>query len=112
MKARPLAWILLSVVVGVAALHVPAQQSEAARNPFEKMKARAEKGDAEAQFFLGSVYQTGNGVPKDEVEAVKWYRKAADQGNASAQANLGACYEEGRGVSSTTHPNRLRADSG
>ena len=35
---------------------------------------------------------------KDEVEAVKWYRKAADQNNFSAQYNLGFCYEKGEGV--------------
>jgi len=37
-------------------------------------------------------------VAKDEVEAVKWYRKAADQGYAAAQFNLGLMYEYGRGV--------------
>ena len=30
----------------------------------------------------------GGGLPKDAVEAVKWYRKAADQGHASAQYEL------------------------
>ncbi|MSR43556.1 MAG: hypothetical protein EXS19_05920, partial [Pedosphaera sp.] len=39
-----------------------------------------EKGDASAQYNLGVMYANGLGVPKDEVEAVKWYRKAADQG--------------------------------
>jgi S1-C subfamily serine protease len=37
-------------------------------------------------------------VAKDDVEAVKWYRKAAMQGNADAQSNLGACNEHGDGV--------------
>ena len=41
----------------------------------------------------------GKGVPKDDAEAVKWYRKAADQGDAIAQFNLGWMYDEGRGVS-------------
>ena len=44
------------------------------------------------------MYDKGTGVPKDEVEAVKWYRKAADQGHAAAQFNLGGMYAEGRGV--------------
>jgi TPR repeat protein len=34
------------------------------------------------------MYQKGRGVPKDEVEAVKWYRKAADQGEAKASKYL------------------------
>ena len=32
-----------------------------------------------------SVWNNGRGVPKDDVQAVKWYRLAADQGNADAQ---------------------------
>lgn len=34
------------------------------------------------------MYQTGRGVPKDEAEAVKWYRKAAEQGHATGQMHL------------------------
>ena len=40
----------------------------------------------------------GVGVPKDEVEAVKWYRKAAEQGNGCAQEELGRMYYSGQGV--------------
>jgi TPR repeat protein len=40
----------------------------------------------------------GRGVPQDEKEVVKWYRKAAEQEEARAQTNLGICYMEGRGV--------------
>ena len=35
---------------------------------------------------------------QNDVEAVKWYRKAAEQGNADAQANLGSMYHKGEGV--------------
>ena len=37
------------------------------------------------------------GVPKDEAEAVRWYRKAAEQGLAHAQNNLGSLYVYGAG---------------
>ena len=40
----------------------------------------------------------GDGVPKDETEAVKWYRKAAERGVALAQSQLGWMYENGSGV--------------
>jgi uncharacterized protein len=36
-------------------------------------------------------------VAKDQVEAVKWYRKAAEQNLAKAQYNLGVCYARGDG---------------
>lgn len=44
------------------------------------------------------MYASGRGVPKDDVEAVKWYQKAAEQGNADGQYNLGSMYEQGRGL--------------
>ena len=37
-------------------------------------------------------------MDRDNVEAVKWYRKAADQGLADAQNNLGYMYANGQGV--------------
>ena len=48
---------------------------------------------------LGTAFTVGSlGVAKDEVEAVKWYRKAAEQNYAEAQYNLGVCYANGQGV--------------
>jgi hypothetical protein len=67
-------------------------------DPQEDLRARAEKGDADAQAILGCCYDLGHGVQEDHAEAAKWFRKAAEQGNALAQGNLGICYETGRGV--------------
>lgn len=61
-------------------------------------RSMAEKGDAYSQYMLGLTYAQGNGVEKDQSEAVKWYRKAAEQGLAEAQSLLGSCYELGKGV--------------
>jgi hypothetical protein len=58
----------------------------------------AEQNDPDAQFSLGAVYASGEGVVKDESVAVNWFRKAAEQNHASAQFNLGQCYLAGRGV--------------
>ena len=44
------------------------------------------------------MYATGEGVPQDDGEAVKWFRLAADQGDVSAQFNLGVMYGAGEGV--------------
>ena len=62
------------------------------------LRIRAEQGDAEAQFKLGSSYFKGKGVPTDFAEAVRWYRKSAEQGYAKAEYNLGYVYREGKGV--------------
>ncbi|MDA7635388.1 sel1 repeat family protein, partial [Alphaproteobacteria bacterium] len=58
----------------------------------------AEQGIADAQYNLGQMYQLGEGVRKDDEEAVRWYRLAADQGYAEAQFNLGVMYANGEGV--------------
>ena len=61
-------------------------------------KASAEQGDAKAQYYLGDMYEYGEGVPEDDAVAVKWYTKAAEQGHAKAQYNLGVMYDNGTGV--------------
>lgn len=59
---------------------------------------RAENGDATAQNNLGYRYSNGIGVPKNNVEAIRWYRRAAEQGDATAQYNLGVHFQNGAGV--------------
>jgi S1-C subfamily serine protease len=48
--------------------------------------------------MLGACYANGDNLAKNEVEAVKWFRKAAEQNFASAQFNLGVCCANGQGV--------------
>ena len=40
----------------------------------------------------------GQGVGRDEAQAIAWFRKAADQGGAQAQFNLDLMYRDGNGV--------------
>jgi TPR repeat protein len=47
---------------------------------------------------LGLCYAKGEGVVKNEAEAVEWYRRAAEQNQVQAQFNLGFCYAYGHGV--------------
>jgi hypothetical protein len=58
----------------------------------------AEEGNAESQFYLGAMYDDGQGVPRDYKEAVKWYRLAAEQGHSESQYNFGLAYHRGQGV--------------
>ena len=44
------------------------------------------------------MYERGQGLPQDYIEALKWYRKAADQGLPEAATNIGTLYEKGQGV--------------
>ena len=95
----PRAWLTL-LIVSYCLNSLPLWGEEESRQEFEarifKMASEgAELGDATAQCYLGNCYQSGRGVLKNDVEAVKWYRKAAEQGDVSAQLCLGICYQSG-----------------
>jgi TPR repeat protein len=94
MKANRLIFTLL-LASSIAVVRLGGQQTKADEKPIDEVKARAKAGDAELQAELGVRYEHGKDVAKDQVEAVKWYRKAAEQNNAEAQYNLGVCYAEG-----------------
>ena len=64
----------------------------------DSIKASADQGDASALYNLGIMYATGEGVPQNDAEAVRWYQMAAEQGDADAQLNLGVMYDTGKGV--------------
>jgi hypothetical protein len=59
---------------------------------------KAQLGDAEAQTYVGEIYEKGLGLPADYKTALSWYLKASDQGYSRAQINLGYLYEKGLGV--------------
>ena len=63
-----------------------------------ELQPLAEQGLAPAQFYLGMMYENGQGSPQDYQEAARWYLKAAKQGHDRAQNSLGKLYEEGLGV--------------
>jgi len=58
----------------------------------------AQAGDDEAQFYLGSLYSAGVGVPRSDQEAVRWFGRAANQGHSHAMLILAGLYATGRGV--------------
>ena len=72
--------------------------------------------DAVAQRVLGQRYANGEGVGKDEGEAVRWFRLAAEQGDIEAQRYLAFALLHGRGVPEDVVEGirrlRLAADAG
>ena len=57
-----------------------AYQREDYATAFREFKSLAEKGAAEAQNILGVMYDKGQGVPQDYVQAHMWLTLAAAQG--------------------------------
>jgi len=65
---------------------------------FAGLRQLAQRGDPAAQFAVGAHYATGEDIPQDYVEALRWFTLAAEQGHVGAQATLGAYYWSGRGA--------------
>ena len=81
---------IMLVAVSEAAVAGPLEDAFAAQEKgdfataLQLIRPLAEHGSADAQYNLGIMYFTGQGVPKDSAEAAKWFRLAADQGDAAS----------------------------
>ena len=99
MKANQMVWLFLFLMLGVAAAQQTNSVSSVTKSgTIAEFKAKAENGDAEAQYELGLGYMMGQGVSKNPKEAVKWFRKSAEQGCAAGQSALGTAFDHGDGV--------------
>ncbi len=58
----------------------------------------AERGEVHAQTYLGFLYETGQGMPRDDIQAARWYAMAAAKNQVTALNRLGVLYATGRGV--------------
>lgn len=83
--------ILLGVMVATMFAATPE-----GRRAFRQFEQRAENGDAEAQYRLATVLETGwDSVPADSVRALDLMRRSARNGFAPAMNYLGYLYGKG-----------------
>ena len=64
---------------------------------FNAMMALAKKGDAEAQYHVGMMYNNGIGTPQDRERALEWFEKSAASNDPLGAYKLG-CYYDGQGA--------------
>jgi TPR repeat protein len=74
---------------------MPANASEA--GTFNAMVALADRGDAEAQYHVGMMYNNGIGTQQDRSRAFEWFQKSAAADDPLGAYKLG-CYYDGQGV--------------
>ena len=84
---------IIATAIGLAATTFTNAQEVSS---VEGIKQKAEAGDAMAQAQYAQMLQLGQGVEKNEAEALKWYQKSAEAGNHYSQANMGVFYQTGR----------------
>lgn len=58
----------------------------------------AKEGDAEAQNYVGEIFEKGMGASPDYGMAASWYLQSAEQGYSRAALNLGNLFEKGLGL--------------
>jgi TPR repeat protein len=68
------------------------------KSAFMWFTTAAELGHAKAMYYLGWMYESGQGVPQDYNIAFDWYTKSAQAGDADGECSLGTMYYEGCGV--------------
>jgi uncharacterized protein len=118
MRRRPLALVLLALMLSTAgfaqtaSLGLNAQQlyekglsslmgvglSRSDLNAVDYLRRSAELGYPPAQVALGYFYETGSVVTQDSGQAADWYKKAAKQDDRLADWLLGRLYYTGNGV--------------
>lgn len=80
--------LLLGLSSSAIAAELPVEQGL----DIAHLQVLAERGDADAQFRLGTLYEHGQGVKEDNQAALDWLHRAAEQGHVAAQSSLGALY--------------------
>jgi hypothetical protein len=93
-KLRITALMLLSVVISLPAM-------SQADGLFDFQMTLAKKGNPEAEFKVGEMYETGFGVKQDMKEAESWIKKAAEKGHETANFKLLYWDLEKNGVTSS-----------
>jgi TPR repeat protein len=86
----PIALVLLIVCIAALAwadgqAGVDAYKRGDYATALREWRPLAEQGDAGAQFYLGTLYAFGRGLPQDHAAARQWFEKAAAQGDVRAQ---------------------------
>lgn len=72
----------LLLLIAVLAFSGPARAEDddaTAKRLYELQLEQAEKGDPQAQYYLGEMHEYGLGTPENEAAALDWYRRAASQ---------------------------------
>ena len=88
------ALIGVAMLMGLLFFSMPATANDA--GTFNAMVALANKGDAEAQYHVGMMYNNGIGTQQDIRQAFEWFQKATASNDPLGAYKLG-CYYDGQG---------------
>ena len=107
MGPNPMKKLLFTIILATFSTHTSAQDFDKGftaffNSDFEKawkeLKPLAEKGHANAQQKVGTMYEYGYGSLQDYTEALKWYKLSARGGYFVGQYRLAEMYKKGLGI--------------
>jgi tetratricopeptide (TPR) repeat protein len=87
---------------GTPRFHFQLARALQSTNAFDEARAQyqeaAAQGHTQAMNNIGLLYSNGQGVEKDGVKALEWFRKAAAKGDVAGLTYIGAAHLSGVGV--------------
>jgi MSHA biogenesis protein MshM len=106
LAAIPLFWVRRGLIIDASAKRLsseleterPWTRSGNPQVSVQGLLQMAQTGDSASQLALAKLYQSGEGVQKDDTKAFYWLREAAAKGQAEAAYDLAVAYEVGQGV--------------
>ena len=71
---------------------VAAYDAENYEQAYRLLKPLAGKHDGAAEYYLGVMYEYGNGIVQSDKQAIHWYKRSAEHGDPDGQYELGLAY--------------------
>ena len=65
---------------------------------YREWRESADAGDVSSMAAIGTLFDTGHGVPQDFATALQWYRRGAEAGDVRSMFNVATMYDSGRGT--------------
>ena len=97
-------WIIspLALCAGLLDAGIQAYNQQDYKAAYKQLLPLAEQGDAQAQYYVGSMLVDGMGVSADPVKGVDLLEQAVSKDNYRAAMTLGKMYLSGFGVAMDT----------
>jgi len=90
--------ILIFLSIGSFSMPLMAQFLPGFQSGIAETKNLAKEGQISSQFALALAYEHGEGLEKNQKQAIYWYCKAAVKGDSNAQVNLAWMLLNARGI--------------
>lgn len=86
------------LITGIALKYNDLPGEENKKEGFKLFKTAADRGETNAEYYVGVAYKDGNGTEKNNTQAVQYFLKSANGGNPFAIIKLSEMSQTGQGL--------------